>query len=124
MSADTEGPFAFVSEERQPVWIAPDTGQCFWREIHDASLGLPYRPVLVQEVYRAFCIWCVRNGEKRPARVNRFAPSFMSLNGVHRCRRFPDAWLLFWLRKGEQTRSIASAFLKQLRRLYAMVRSH
>jgi putative DNA primase/helicase len=73
------------------IEIGMDAPQLFWEEIHDGSLGLPYCPALVQDVYRAFCIWCVRNGEKMPARINRFAPSFMSLNGVQRrVMRVPD----------------------------------
>lgn len=73
------------------IEIGMDAPQLFWEEIHDGSLGLPYCPALVQDVYRAFCIWCARNGEKMPARINRFAPSFMSLNGVkRRVMRVPD----------------------------------
>lgn len=73
------------------IEIGMDAPQLFWQEIHDGTLGLPYCPALVQDVYRAFCIWCARNGEKMPARINRFAPSFMSLNGVRRrLMRVPD----------------------------------
>lgn len=73
------------------IEIGMDAPQLFWQEIHDGSLGLPYCPALAQDVYRAFCIWCGRNGEKMPARINRFMPSFMSLNGVRRLQlRVPD----------------------------------
>lgn len=58
--------------------------QLFWRDLHDGILGLPYQPALVTDVYRAYLIWCARNGERVPERINRFIPSFMSLNGVRR----------------------------------------
>lgn len=93
-------PLAGFNEHTKPIMteakqalieIGMDAPQLFWQEIHDGTIGLPYCPALVQDVYRAFCIWCARNGEKMPARINRFTPGFMSLNGVRRqVLRVPD----------------------------------
>lgn len=65
--------------------------QLFWRELHDGLLGLPYCPALTQDVFRAYLAWCARNSHKMPEASNRFAPNFMSLNGVRRIdKRVPD----------------------------------
>ncbi len=65
--------------------------QLFWRDLHDGLLGLPYCPALTTDVFRAYTVWCFRNNHKMPEAFNRFAPNFMSLNGVRRIeRRVPD----------------------------------
>lgn len=72
------------------IEIGMPASQLFWHALHPpeegklGELGLPYCPALVEDVYRAYTIWCARNGERVPERINRFVPSFMSLNGVRR----------------------------------------
>lgn len=65
--------------------------QLFWKDLHEETLGLPYCPALTTDVYRAYRVYCDRNGHKQPAALNRFKPEFMSLNGVRAKRdRIPD----------------------------------
>ena len=70
--------------KRRLIEISLNAAQLFWRDIHDGEIALPYCPALVEHVYRAYTTWCRRNGEKMPARINRFIPAFMALNGVRR----------------------------------------
>jgi putative DNA primase/helicase len=70
--------------KRRLIEISMNAAQLFWKDIHDGEIALPYCPALVEHVYRAYAIWCRRNGEKMPARINRFIPAFMTLNGVRR----------------------------------------
>lgn len=58
--------------------------QLYWRDLKEGALGLPYVPALVTDVYQGYQVWCRRNGEKMPERINRFVPSFMRMNGVRR----------------------------------------
>lgn len=60
------------------------SSQQFWRELHDDLLGIPYCPALVTDVYKAYTVWAGRNGHKMAEAINRFTPSFMSMNGVRR----------------------------------------
>lgn len=70
--------------KRDLVELGMPASQLFWKDLKDGSLGIPYEPALVQDVYQAYQTWCRRNGEKMPERINRFVPSFMRLNGVRR----------------------------------------
>lgn len=72
--------------KRKLIEISMNAAQLFWQDIHDGEIPLPYCPALVEHVYRAHKAWCARNGEKMPARINRFVPAFMALNGVRRVR--------------------------------------
>ena len=72
--------------KEQLIEIGMAAPQLFWQDLHDGSLGLPYCPALVTDVYSAFYIWCARNGHKMPQAINRFTPDFMSMNGVTRGR--------------------------------------
>ena len=72
--------------KEQLIEIGMAAPQLFWQDLHDGSLGLPYCPSLVTDVYSAFYIWCQRNGHKMPQAINRFTPDFMSINGVTRGR--------------------------------------
>lgn len=65
--------------------------QLFWRDLHEGMLGLPYCPALATDVFRAYTVFCYRNGHKQPEAMHQFAPNFMSLNGVRRIEpRVPD----------------------------------
>jgi len=68
------------------IEIGLSGSQLFWHDLHDGLLGLPYCPALSTDLYQAYLVWCRRNGEKMPARINRWLPEFMSLNGVRRRR--------------------------------------
>lgn len=70
--------------KRDLVDIGLPASQLYWRDLKEGVLGLPYVPALVTDVYQAYTVWCRRNGEKMPERINRFVPSFMRLNGVRR----------------------------------------
>jgi putative DNA primase/helicase len=70
--------------KRDLVEIGMPASQLYWRDLKDGTLGLPYCPALATDVYQGYLIWCRRNGEKMPERINRFVPSFMRLNGVKR----------------------------------------
>jgi putative DNA primase/helicase len=77
--------------KRELIELGMPASQLFWQDLHDNVLGLPYVPALATDLYKAYQVWCVRNGEKMPERINRFLPSFMSLNGVRRVdARVPD----------------------------------
>lgn len=77
--------------KRELIELGMPASQLFWQDLHDNVLGLPYVPALATDLYKAYQAWCVRNGEKMPERINRFLPSFMSLNGVRRVdARVPD----------------------------------
>ncbi len=77
--------------KRDLIEIGMNAAQLFWRDIHDGEIGLPYCPALVEHVYRTYLVWCKRNGEKMPMRINRFVPAFMTLNGVSRISpRLPE----------------------------------
>lgn len=81
----------FTDAKADLIEIGMSASQLFWQDLHDGLLGLPYCPALSTDVYQAFLAWCRRNGEKMPARINRWLPEFMSLNGVRRRRlRIPD----------------------------------
>jgi len=72
--------------KRDLIDIGMSAPQLLWRDIHDSEIPLPYCPALSETVYRVFQVWCRRNGEKMPARSNRFIPDFMSMNGIRRAR--------------------------------------
>lgn len=61
--------------------------QLFWKDLHDGALDMPYTPALSQDVYRAYTVWCFRNGHRVPEPYSRFTPNFMSLNGVRRVEK-------------------------------------
>ncbi len=61
--------------------------QYFWQELRDGMLPLPYSPALVTDVYRAYVNFCVRIGEKYPAKLPQFSHEFMSMRGVRRKAR-------------------------------------
>lgn len=75
-----------TAAKRDLIAVGMTGPQLFWTDIHDGEIPLPYGPALVEHVYKAFLTWCRRNGEKMPARINRFVPDFMSLNGIQRKR--------------------------------------
>lgn len=80
-----------TAAKRELIELGMPASQLFWQDLHDGVLGLPYVPALATDLYKAYQAWCVRNGEKMPERINRFLPSFMSLNGVRRVdARVPD----------------------------------
>ena len=60
--------------------------QLFWHELYEGIISLPYGPCLSNDLYRAYQVWCARNGEKLPARVNVFSHEFMNMNGVTRLK--------------------------------------
>lgn len=70
--------------KRDVVEMGMPAAQLYWRDIKDGEIGLPYCPALVTDVYRGYLVWCRRNGEKMPERINRFIPKFMKMNGVRR----------------------------------------
>jgi putative DNA primase/helicase len=70
--------------KRDLVELGMPASQLYWRDLKEGALGLPYVPALVSDVYQGYAIWCRRNGEKMPERINKFVPSFMRLNGVRR----------------------------------------
>lgn len=72
--------------KRELIEIGMNAPQLIWRDIHDGEIPLPYCPARVADLYRCFTAWCKRNGEKMPARINRFVPDFMTMNGVRRKR--------------------------------------
>jgi len=77
--------------KRDLVELGLPASQLYWRDLKEGVLGLPYVPALVTDVYQGYAVWCRRNGEKMPERINRFVPSFMRLNGVRRVEdRVPD----------------------------------
>lgn len=75
-----------TSAKRDLIELGMNAPQLLWRDIHEQEVNLPYCPALAEHVYRVFQTWCRRNGEKMPARINRFIPDFMTLNGVRRRR--------------------------------------
>ena len=95
-----------------------NAAQLYWQDLKDGSLGLPYCPALVDDVYRGFTTWCTRNGEKMPQRINLFVPNFMSMNGVKRIRdRIPNPDL------GPRALALAadeSGVVLRLRRVFVM----
>jgi putative DNA primase/helicase len=74
----------FTDAKRDLIEIGMSAAELFWQDLHDGTLGLPYGPAQVSDVYRAYMRWCFLNGQKNPAMVNRFIPDFMRLNGVSR----------------------------------------
>jgi len=70
--------------KRDLIEVGMNSAQLFWKDIHDEEIPLPYCPALAEHVSACYLTWCKRNGEKMPARINRFTPSFMTLNGVRR----------------------------------------
>lgn len=80
-----------TAAKRDLVEIGMPASQLYWRDIKEGALGLPYVPALATDLYQGYQVWCRRNGEKMPERINRFVPSFMRLNGVRRVdARVPD----------------------------------
>ena len=75
-----------TAAKRDLIELGMNAPQLLWRDIHDEEIPLPYCPALAEHVYRVFQVWCRRNGEKMPARINRFIPDFMSMNGIQRKR--------------------------------------
>lgn len=62
-----------------------NSAQLFQRELHDGLLHpLVYGPCFSTDLYRAYSIWCVRNGIKNPMQMNKFSAEFMAMNGVRR----------------------------------------
>jgi len=81
----------FTEAKRDLIEIGMAPSQLFWKDVKEGVLGLPYCPALVTDVYKAYTVWCARTGHKMPESLNRFAPNFMSLNGVRRMdKRVPD----------------------------------
>jgi putative DNA primase/helicase len=70
--------------KRDLIEIGMSAAELFWHDLHDGTIGLPYCPAQSDHVYRAYLRWCFLNGERMPARINRFIPDFMKLNGVSR----------------------------------------
>jgi putative DNA primase/helicase len=70
--------------KRDLIELGMSAAELFWHDLHDGTIGLPYCPAQVADVYRAYIRWCFLNGERMPARINRFIPDFMRLNGVSR----------------------------------------
>lgn len=75
-----------TAAKRDLIEIGMNAPQLLWRDIHEGEIPLPYCPALTEHLYKVFQVWCRRNGEKMPARINRFVPDFMSMNGVQRKR--------------------------------------
>lgn len=95
-----------TAAKRDLIEVGMNAPQLLWQAIHDSELELPYCPALAEDVYRVFLAWCRRNGEKMPARINRFVPDFMSMNGVRRRRmRVPKLERLGgeWLASSDET---------------------
>jgi putative DNA primase/helicase len=88
----TEHSKPLLTEAKQAlIEVGLSSPQLFWQELKDGTIDLPYGPALVTDVYKAFQIWCMRNGEKMPQRINLFTPAFMQMNGVRRIRdRVPN----------------------------------
>lgn len=81
--------------KRDLVEISMNSPQLLWRDIHDQEIPIPYCPALVEHLYQVYLFWCRRFGEKMPARINRFIPDFMALNGVRRVQtRVPELRLI------------------------------
>lgn len=74
----------FTEAKRDLIEIGMLPSQLFWQEIKDGLVPLPYCPALTDDVYRAYVLWCLRRGHKMPEAQQKFAPSFMSMNGVRR----------------------------------------
>ncbi len=66
------------------VELGLSSTQLFWQELHDGLLPLPYTPCLSEDLFEAYAIWCARNGERTPAKINAFSHEFMAMNGVSR----------------------------------------
>lgn len=64
------------------VELGTPSAQLFWQELHEGLLPLPYCSALSEDLYRAFVVWCRRNGEKSPAKINIFSAQFRAMNGV------------------------------------------
>jgi len=80
-----------TTAKRELIELGMLPSQLFWQGIKDGLVQLPYVPALSEDVYRAYTLWCVRNGHKMPEALNRFTPAFMSMNGVRRVEpRVPD----------------------------------
>jgi hypothetical protein len=91
--------------KRDLVELGMPASQLYWRDIKEGTLGLPYVPALVADVYQGYQVWCRRNGEKMPERINRFVPNFMRLNGVRRVdARVPDPDRPYELTPADQQR--------------------
>jgi len=69
------------------IELGMSTPQLFWTELKKGLLGLPYCPALSTDLYKAYCVWCSRNGYKMPEGMKFFSPNFMSMNGVRRVER-------------------------------------
>lgn len=72
--------------KRELIQLGMSSPQLFWQEVKSGDLELPYCPALSTDVYRCFVAYCKRTGEKQPAKMNRFIPDFMSMNGIRRHR--------------------------------------
>lgn len=80
-----------TTAKRELIELGMLPSQLFWQGIKDGLVQLPYVPALSEDVYRAYTLWCMRNGHKMPEALNRFTPAFMSMNGVRRAEpRVPD----------------------------------
>lgn len=73
--------------KRALIELGMSTPQLFWMELKEGLLGLPYTPALSTDLYKAYCVWCARNGYKMPEGMKFFSPNFMSMNGVRRVDR-------------------------------------
>ncbi|MDA8108147.1 MAG: PriCT-2 domain-containing protein [Betaproteobacteria bacterium] len=66
------------------IEIGLSSTELFWQELYDGLLPLPYAPCLSEDLFEAYTIWCARNGERAPSKINGFSHEFMSMNGVSR----------------------------------------
>lgn len=72
--------------------IGLGSAQQFQGELHEGLLyPLEYGPCFGNDLYRAYTIWCARNGMKNPRPSNMFRHEFAAMNGViRRLDRVPD----------------------------------
>lgn len=73
--------------KRALIEVSMPTPQLFWQELKEGLLGLPYVPALATDLYKAYCVFCARNGYKMPEGMKFFSPNFMAMNGVRRVDR-------------------------------------
>jgi putative DNA primase/helicase len=73
--------------KRALIELGMPTPQLFWQELKEGLLGLPYGPALATDLYKAYCVYCARNGYKMPEGMKFFSPNFMLMNGVRRVDR-------------------------------------